>query len=130
MHVKIPISNNLFFISPLSSCPFCCKRETIKHIFWLCSHAQKLWRFLFLTFSALFPQNWSWKDALLGFSPAPNITIQSFRHIILKQIWPLRCIVIFSLVIFAHIFCSSEVEYLMVTSDFSPLLLTLKSALQ
>ena len=42
LHVKIPIGDNLSYINPPPSYPFCRKRETIKHAFWFCPHAQKL----------------------------------------------------------------------------------------
>lgn len=113
LHVKLPIGDRLHFLTPSPSCPFCSKRESIMHTFWLCPHARSLWCCLSSTFPAIVPHKWTWRSALLGLSQHHNLISQTFRQIILKFIWRLRCLASFS-----HTFFPLHIEILMLNADF------------
>ena len=58
LHCKLPVGSQLKYImvNPIN-CPFCKKSEDMRHIFWGCSFAKKLWNSIFHYLPAIFWHN-------------------------------------------------------------------------
>ena len=92
LHCKLPIGSRLkcIMVNPIN-CPFCKKSEDMRHIFWGCSFAKKLWNSVFHYLPAIFWHNLNWKEALLGVGLRNNVIAESVRQTILLHIWRVRC---------------------------------------